>query len=129
MAIRRDELALPVLLYAALMAALLDPSVRRTLVLAFGERPFGVPVLALVAVVQSLALLPLLWCTLHLQRIMRQALADGRGVTPFALLLDMRAIGHRHPELRHSQLVCAFGLVYGIIIAGAWIFYAHHLGI
>ncbi|MCL1634591.1 hypothetical protein M2650_08105 [Luteimonas sp. SX5] len=129
MPIKRDEWMLPVLLYALLTATLFDPGVRRVLVLAFGERPLGVPVLALVAVAQSLLVLPLLWCAVHLQRIMRQALADGRGVGLFSLLLDMRAIGRRHPELRYSQLVCAFGLVYGLIVAGAWIFYADHLGI
>ena len=129
MPVKRDELALPALLFAALTATLFDPAVRRVMALAFGERPFGVPVLLLVAVVQSLLLLPLLWCVVHLQRIMRQAVADGQGLGPLSLLLDMRAIGHRHPKLRHSQLVCVFGLVYGLSIVGAWIFYADHLGI
>jgi len=129
MPIKRDELVLPGLLFVALTATLFDPAVRRVMTLAFGERPFGVPVLPLVAVAQSLLLLPLLWCVVHLQRIMRQALADGRGLGPLSLLLDMRAIGHRHPELRYSQLVSVFGLVYGLIIVGAWIFYADHLGI
>lgn len=129
MPIKRDEWAVPVLLFVVLTATLFDPAVRRVMALAFGERPFGVPVLLLVGVAQSLLLLPLLWCVVHLQRIMRQALADGRGLGPLSLLLDMRAIGHRHPELRYSQLVCAFGLVYGLIIVGAWIFYADHLDI
>ena len=45
------------------------------------------------------------------------------------LLIYMAGVGQRHPDLRRSQWVCMFGLLYFVAICAAWIAYAAARGI
>lgn len=112
-----------------LVGTTFSPEVRPTLVQAFGEHPFGLPVVFVVASFQLVLFLPLLWAFHHLTRIAEQALKDGRGVGKIGLLVYVAGVGRRHPGLRRSQFACVFGLLYFIAICAAWIAYASMRGI
>jgi hypothetical protein len=120
---------LPILILVVLIGTTFSPDVRPTLVQAFGESPFGLPVTIVVAFAQLVLFLPLLWVFYHLTRIAEQALKDGSGVGKIGLLVYLTSVGQRHPELRRSQIACLFGLLYFMAICAAWISYASVRGI
>ena len=119
----------PALILAVLVGTTFSPDVKPTLVQAFGENPFGLPVTIVVALVQLILFLPLLWVFHHLGRIAEQALKDGNGIGKIGLLIYAAGVGQRHPELRRSQVACLLGLLYFAAICAAWIFYASLRGI
>jgi hypothetical protein len=114
----------PVLILVALIGTTFSPDVRPTLVAAFGDSPFGLPVTVVVAFAQFLIFLPFLWVFYHLMQIVEQALKDGRSVGKVGLLIYVSSVGQRHPNLRRSQMVCILGLLYLGAICAGWIFYA-----
>ena len=120
---------LPTLIVVVLIGTTFSPDARPTLVQAFGESPFGLPVTIVVAFAQLILFLPLLWVLYHLVRIAEQALKDGNGIGKIGLLIYITSVGQRHPELRRSQIVCLLGLLYFVAICAAWISYASMRGI
>ena len=120
---------LPVVILAVLVGATFSPEVRPTLVRAFGETPFGLPVTFVVAVAQLILFLPLLWALHHLVLIAERARKDSRFTGQFGLLVYLFGVGQRHTDLRRSQMACLFGLLYFAAICAGLIYYAAKLGI
>jgi len=123
------RLLIPALVVGTLIATTFSPDVRPTLVGAFGERPFGLPVASVVAVAEFVVFLPLLWSLYHFAKIAEQAAKEGVGLGKIRLLIYAATVGQRQPALRPSQLASLFGLIYFAVICAAWIVYASSKGI
>ena len=121
---RRAMLIAPLLFYSVVIGCTFAPEVHATLARAFGEKPFGYPVTTVVALAESVLLLPLPWAIQHLTLIIAQSLKDGNGIGAIRSLIYAFQVGARHPHLRRSQYICLFGLIYFVAICGAWISYA-----
>lgn len=119
----------PILILAILVGTTFPPDVRPTLIKAFGENPLGFPVVLVVASVQLILLLPLLWVLHHLMLIAEQAIKDGASIGKFGLLAYAAGGAKHHPGLRRSRTACLFGLIYFVAICAAWIAYASWRGI
>jgi hypothetical protein len=119
------SILMSVVLYAIIIAVNFDPKCRDKQIEAFGAEPLGLPVTLVVFLVQTVLYLPMPWVFWHAMRLAFQAVQDGRGFGMLYVLL----VGHRHPQLRRSQMVCVGGTLYGCAIALAWIAYTAYLGI
>jgi len=101
------------------------------LVGAFGERPLGMPPALFASLLFTALFAPLVWVVPHALRLSqhrydREGMAGGGG---FAGLFFLLAVGRKYPELRRSQAVCAFGLIYVMAVAAAWIIYTNYRGV
>lgn len=114
-----------ILMYACIIGVNVEPEVQEKMAEAFGEAPFGLPVVFVVSVAQTILYLPMPWVFLHAMRIAVRAREEGRH---FGIFYMMTAVTY-HPDLHRSLAVCAFGLVYFMMIVGAWIIYADSRGI
>jgi hypothetical protein len=77
----------------------------------------------------AVAFLPFALALHHFMLIAEQAAADGSSLGKIGLLAYAISVGQRHPELRRSQLISLFGLVYFVLVCAAWIAYADAKGI
>lgn len=116
-----------VVIYAILVVVSFGSAVREIHVLAFGERPLGLPNIVFMLALQTLLYLPMPWVFWHAVRLTLQSREDGEGVT--LGLGYLLTVHHGHPHLRYSQKVCLGGLLYFVAICGAWIVYAAILDI
>lgn len=119
----------PLLLCALVVATTYSADVHPVLVRAFGETPFGLPVTHVVAMGQGVLLLPFAYSIHHFMHIAHRAGAEGLSLGTFGLLSYAVSVGKRHPELRRSQVISLFGLIYFVAICAAWIIYADTRGI
>ena len=125
----RTSYAVPALIYALVVGTTFAPDVRPVLVKAFGAMPFELPVVPVVASAVAVLLLPFALALHHFTLIAQQAARDGSSLGSLGLLAYAASVGRRHPELRRSQLVSLFGLVYFVLVCAAWIVYADSKGI
>jgi hypothetical protein len=123
--VARTSIFISLVMYAIVIGVNFDAKVRAKHIEAFGAEPLGLPVTLVVGVVESLLFLPMPWVFWHLMRLTFQALHDGRGIGIGYVL----TVGFSHPDLRRSQAICIGGLLYFILICGAWIAYAAARGI
>jgi hypothetical protein len=114
-----------IVVYALIIGINFDPGVRAKQAEAFGAEPLDLPVTLVVVHVQTLLFLPMPWVFWHGMRLAVQARQDGIPVGWVYLL----TAGSFHPHLRRSQAVCIGGLLYCLLICGAWIAYASARGI
>lgn len=121
--------ALPALIYALLIGTAFSPDVQSVLAKAFGAKPFGFPVVWVVAIAQAVLLLPFAFAIHHFMLIAHRAVADGHSVGKIGLLAYAANVGQRHPDLRRSQMISLAGLIYFVLICGIWIAYADAKGI
>jgi hypothetical protein len=117
--------AMSVLIYAIIVLTSLESAAQEIFIMAFGERPAGMPNLLFMLALQTLLYLPMPWVFWHGMRLAFQAHEDGRRYSVWYIL----TIGRRHTHLRQSQWVCIAGLMYFFVICAAWIIYAAALGI
>jgi hypothetical protein len=122
---RLVTLLMSVLTFSIVVGVNFDQKVHATHVKAFGEHPFGLPVLAVVSIVEVFLYIPIPFFFWHYIGITMQAHADGRLSNPFYLL----TVDALHPELRRSKIVCLWGLAYFIVLCATWIMYAESRGI
>jgi hypothetical protein len=120
-----SSVVMSMLVYSMLVLVALQSSVQETFVLAFGDRPLGMPTLLFVLVAQTLLYLPMPWVFWHLIRLVFQAREDGKMFGFWYLL----TVGDSHPNLRRSRTVCIGGLVYFFVVGAIWISYAASCGI
>lgn len=125
----RTSYVMPALMYALLVGTTFSPSLQPFLVKAFGAAPFGLPVALVVAAVVALVLLPFALALHHFMLIAERAALDGSSLGKIGLLAYALDVGKRHPELRRSQRMALFGLVYFVLVCAAWIAYADARGI
>jgi hypothetical protein len=125
----RTSYAVPALIYALIVGTTFAPDVRPVLVEAFGAAPFGLPVVPVVAAAVAVLLLPFALALRHFMLIAQQAAKDGSSLGSFGLLAYTLSVGRRHPELRRSQVIALFGLVYFVLVCAGWIVYADSKGI
>jgi hypothetical protein len=123
--IRNATLFLSVIVYAVILGVNFEPAVRQKHAEAWGETPFGLPVLLVVSAVETILFLPVPWFVWHAMRLMFRAIEEGRhpGVLTFF------RVGPQHADLRRSQKVCLLGLLYFVTLVTAWIVYASARGI
>lgn len=114
-----------VLIHVVAVLVSFDSAVRETFVKAFGERSAGISNSLLVHALQTLLYLPIPWVFWHGTQLMFQAMEDGRRIGIGYLF----AVCGFHPHLRRLQIVCIGGLVYFVVIRGAWIACAAARGI
>ena len=112
-----------------LLGTNLAPEVAAVQRRAFGEAPLGVPVLVVVSIAQFLLYLPYFWVFPHLMRIVFQATRDRASLSKTGLASYILGVHRRHPELRSARAFALGGLAYFVVLCGAWIAYAAHLGI
>jgi len=117
------------LLMGCAVAAESAPEVRGVLVKAFGETPFGIPVVPLVCGLNVLVLAPYLWVCDHLMRIVFQAVADRASISRGGIILAVLFSHRVHPELARSRNIVLAGFGYFIALVGSWIAYAASRGI
>jgi hypothetical protein len=125
----KTSYVVPVLIYALLVGTTFSPSIQPFLVRAFGPSPFGLPVSLAVAGAVAILFLPFALALHHFMLIAERAVMDGRSLGKIGLLAYAIGVGQRHPELRRSQFVSLFGLVYFVLVCAAWIVYADSRGI
>jgi hypothetical protein len=122
---KRIAAFLSVVFYAIVILTNLDSKVRAKQVEAFGAQPFGLPVILVVSLVETLLFVPIPWAVWHGMQMALQAGRDGRR---FGFGYLFTAGGH-HPHLRRSQQVCLGTLLYVIAIFAVWIIFAATRGI
>lgn len=125
----KTSYALPALIYVLLIGTTFSPDIEPVLAKAFGPEPFGLPVTWVVAAAQAVLLLPFIFAIHHFMLISEQAAADGHSMRKFGLLAYAASVGQHHPHLRRSQMISVAGLIYFILVCGAWIAYADAKGI
>ena len=125
----RTSYALPALIYVLLIGTIFSPEVQPVLAEAFGPKPFGFPVAWVVAVAQAIVLFPFILAIHHFMLISEQAAADGHSIGKAGLLVYAASVGQRHPHLRRSQMISVAGLIYFVLVCGAWIAYTDAKGI
>src|SRR5262245_7042447 len=123
--IRNATIFVSVILYVGFLGVNFEPAVRQKHAEAWGETPFGLPVLLVVSIVETILFLPVPWFGWHGMRLMFRAIEEGRhpGV------LTLFRVGPQHLDLRRSQRVCLLGLLYFVSLVTAWIIYASARGI
>jgi hypothetical protein len=124
----RTSYVMPALIYALLVGTTFSPDLQPFLAKTFGAAPFGLPVVLVVAGAVALVFLPFALALHHFMLIAEQAAAEGSSLGKIGLLAYAISVGRRHPELRRSQLISLFGLVYFVLVCGAWIAYADARG-
>jgi hypothetical protein len=117
------------LFYAMAIGSLLDPSVVARLVKAFGPKPLGLTPTAFACGLMTILLLPMPWLWFHMGLILLQARRDGMPLFGLNALLSLFDVAPLHPHLTHSRRICLGGLVYYVVVVGAWIIYTAVLGI
>jgi hypothetical protein len=125
----KTSYVVPVLIYALLVGTTFSPSIQPFLAKAFGPSPFGLPVLLVVAGAVAVLFLPFALALHHFMLIAERAAMDGSSLGKIGLLAYAMGVGQRHPELRQSQFISLFGLVYFVLVCAAWIVYADSRGI
>ncbi|CAN5859572.1 hypothetical protein BH11PLA1_BH11PLA1_18160 [soil metagenome] len=103
-------------IYAILMLVELDAAVRAKQEQAFGPELWGVPIVAVCMVVETLLFLPMLLVFWHMLLIAVQALAEGRRFS-----IGYMITAYRRPHLLRSWWICIAGLAYFVAITGMWI--------
>ncbi len=71
------SIVVSVLIYILVIASNFDPAVNAKLIEAFGATPFGLPVILVVALVETILYIPMPWIFWHGMLILDQALEDG----------------------------------------------------
>lgn len=125
----RMSYALPAVIYVVLIGTVFSPDVQPVLANAFGSEPFGLPVVWVVAIAQSILLFPFIFAIHHFTLIAEQAAADGHSVGKIGLLTYLAGVGERHPHLRRSQIISVGGMIYFVLVCAPWIAYADAKGI
>ena len=125
----RMSYALPAVIYVVLIGTVFSPDVQPVLANAFGSEPFGLPVVWVVAIAQSILLFPFIFAIHHFMLIAEQAAADGHSVGKIGLLTYLAGVGERHPHLRRSQIISVGGMIYFVLVCALWIAYADAKGI
>jgi len=121
--------AVPALIYALIVGSTFSPEVQPVLTQAFGTLPSGLPIAAVVATAVAFLFLPFAYAIHHFMLLAENAVAEGRSISKFGLLSYAVTVGQRRPELRRSQIISLGGLIYFVMICGAWIAYADMKGI
>jgi hypothetical protein len=117
---------LSVLLYALFIgAALSDSNSPSTIERAFGPRPFGLPVGAVVAAAITLLYIPAPWVFWHLMRQTFRAKELRASVERG----DIGRAAELASDVVCSQWVVRGGIVYSFLLAGAWIVYTAIRGV
>lgn len=117
------------LILLVLLGTNLDPEVAAVQRRAFGEAPFGAPLLVVVLIAQTILFLPYFWVFPHLMRIVFRATSDRASLSKAGLAGYIMGVHRHHPELRRARAFALGGLAYFVVLCGAWIAYAAHLGI
>lgn len=125
----RTSYIVPALIYALLVGTTFSPDLQPFLAQAFGTTPFRLPVVLVVAVAVAILFLPFALALHHFMLIAERAAMDGSSLGKIGLLAYAISVGQRHPELRRSQRISLFGLVYFVLVCAAWIAYADSRGI
>ncbi|MDR3632318.1 MAG: hypothetical protein P4L84_00700 [Isosphaeraceae bacterium] len=117
------------LMYAAAVFASMDPKADRRFARAFGPEPLGMSPQLFVLLLLAILSLPLPWVLSHYIVIFMQARRDGLPALGLAGLLYLFDVDQYHPHLRRSKWICMGGLLYFVLISGAWIVYTVRLGV
>jgi hypothetical protein len=113
-------IALTVVMYAILIGVNFDDGADVRFAKAFGERPFGLPVILVVCLVETVWFLPMPWVFKHaLQRSMQSGVAWQRFKGNYA-----SDVGWTAEELRRSRWVCLGGVLYFLALCAFWIAHA-----
>jgi hypothetical protein len=128
---RKGAILIGVILYAILVGTQFDPKAREVSVQAFGEKPFGLPVTAVVIIAQTILCLPMPWVFYHLMLLMLRTREEGGNLPHGALSLlpFFSDAEKKFPELQRSIWICIGAFFYFVAICAAWISYTYHLGI
>lgn len=118
------------LFYAIFCGIQFQPEVHETMVKAFGEAPLGMPVTAVVIVVQSLLYIPMPFVFYHGALLAVQSQQEGGPIPrgPFTWLMVLTE-AEKNPELRKSAFISLGGFFYFCALLFAWCWYADSLGI
>jgi len=125
----KGSYAVPALVYALLVGTTFSADIQPFLAKAFGATAFDLPISLVVAGVVAVLFLPFAVALHHFMLIAARAAIDGSSLGKAGLLAYAARVGHRHPELRRSQRISLFGLIYFVVVCAAWIVYADSKGI
>jgi hypothetical protein len=106
-----------------------NPASVATFVKAFGPQPLGLTPQAFACGLVTILFLPVPWVLFHFGLISAQARRDGMPLGGLNALLTMVGAAPLHPRLSRSRWICLGGLVYYVVVVGAWIAYTAVLGI
>jgi hypothetical protein len=115
-----------ILLLAVLIATNLDANVSAVQVALFGQRPLGLPVIVPVSLAEAALFAPFFWVFPHLMGIVMNAQAQGASISKLGIVV---AIANAGPDLRRSRAVVLAGLIYFVLLVGAWIAFADSRGV
>lgn len=111
--------------YASLIGTNFFADVRAKWVEAFGSQPFGMPVLLVVASVQTLLYIPIPWVLWHMAKLtILSSSATRLNDSGYVL-----SAGGSRVNLQWSLFVCLGGLLYFFAVSSVWIVYASIRGI
>ena len=114
------------LILGATLSADADAQVQVVMAKVFGATPFGLPVVAVVAVGEVLLFMPYFWVFPHLMRIVMVSQASGGSLSKLGILLAVAKAG---PEQARSRWWVIGGLVYFVALMAAWIALAASKGV
>ena len=114
------------LILGATLSADADAQVQVVMAKVFGATPFGLPVVAVVAVGEILLFMPYFWMLPHLMRIVMVSQASGGSLSKLGIVLAVAKAG---PEQARSRWVVIGGIVYFVALMAAWIALAASKGV
>ena len=116
------------LLWAVTLGVNLDPKVVVTVQrAAFGGAPFGLPIVPVVCLVETVLFAPFFWVFPHLMGIVADARARGASVSKSGVIVAVLRAGD--PKLRRSRAIVLAGLAYFLALMAAWIAFAGYRGV
>jgi hypothetical protein len=127
--VRTPATVMSLVLLAVLIGVNLDPKVRQVQAKAFGDEPLGMPVTVAFVAATLVLSAPLYWVFRHAMVVVAQAMRDGAGTRLLGFMIYLARVGRLHPELRRSQAVAVWGMVYAFVLLGAWIAFANYRGV
>ena len=106
-----------------------DPEIQARLARAFGEQLLRISPLVFSLLLSTLLFIPIPFCFYHYAILMRQAMRDGLSPLGLSGMLYVFDADQLHPHLRRSKLACLGGVLYFVVVCGAWIVYATMSGV
>jgi hypothetical protein len=118
-------IVISLLIYAVMIGLHFDPEFRNRSAVLFGKAPLGLPVTAVVIVVETFLYLPMTIVWYHLVVLLRRAQEEGASAPrgTFSFLAFLVEAEKNFPDLKRSIYICVGGFFYCVAILIAFVVY------
>lgn len=127
--VQTAAILLSVVLYGAVLFAMLHEGSMPTSIKVFGERPLGLPLRLFIGIFFSLLMIPLPFAAWHGFRILFRHASEGGSLGQVAMVRSIFTTAKIHPDLRRSQIVVLTIVGFYLILMFGWAIYADSRGI